>query len=77
MVQHITRRELIAFPRPVQNTVMHLVNDHEVRYRMLDGGHVMLYGQNGSTHKAGRSRKPEVTVAHLTKWAKELGCDHL
>lgn len=75
--EQITRRELIAFPRPVQDAVMHLVNDHDVRYRMTDGAHVLLYGPDGSSHKAGRSRKPEASVKHLTKWAHELGCEHL
>lgn len=73
----ITRKDLLAFPRPVQDVVMHLVKEHGVRFRMLDGRHVFLYGPDGSTRKAGSQRKADDSVKNLKNWARKLGCDHL
>lgn len=73
----ISRRDLRAFSRPVADLIIHLVNDHDVRHRMTDGGHVLLYGPNRTSRKISRSRKEQDSITHLTKWARELGCDHL
>lgn len=69
----LTQKDMRAFPRRVRDLVLTLVNEYHIRFRMQDGGHMLLYGPNPETgaQKVSASRGEEQSVKWLTKWANE------
>ena len=45
----LSRRHLRLFDKHVTKALLSLVNDEGVRYRMPDGGHIVLYPPDGTT----------------------------
>jgi hypothetical protein len=61
----MTRSDLRRFPRPVQDRLLALAR-RGVRHRVKDGGHVLLYPDDGSRpFKVSASRPAKDTLHYL------------
>jgi hypothetical protein len=60
-----SRRTMKVFPREVTDAVLEALKVPGIRAKMLDGGHVFLYGPNGSTLKVSRSRPAKDSVNYV------------
>lgn len=70
----VTVKELKGIPRKTAAILMRLINNHNVRYRIQQGGgHVFLYDGSQQTHpyKISASRPEETTLRYLNEWIEE------
>lgn len=65
----IERADLSKYPRPVADLVMHLVNSEGVRYKVLDGDHLVLYSPDGVQRpfKIASKRPAEDQVGYIER----------
>lgn len=73
----LTRRELRAYPNKVADLILHIVNDCVVRWRDIDGGHLLLYPPDGVSRpfKVSASRRSEQTLLFLNKFIEDYGLE--
>lgn len=62
----ITPRDLRGFDKPTTDLLMEIINDFGTRYRIIDGGHILLYPPDGV------SRPFKVSAARQTKVNKQI-----
>jgi vacuolar-type H+-ATPase subunit I/STV1 len=62
--------ELKVFPREVSGVVMELVNQHGVRYRAIDGSHILLYSEDKTQRpfKISAKRPSQQTMLYMARW---------
>lgn len=65
-------REMRKYPGAVVALIVDLVNNRGVRYRRVDGQHLLLYAPDGSRpFKIAASRGANATIGYVTRWFEE------
>lgn len=71
----VCRQNMRSFDRKVVAAILHLIETHQFRARMIDGGHVFIYATNGDTLKVSRSRRPSDSMSYLKRLGTDSGCE--
>ena len=73
VLDRIDRKDLRAYHKSVQNIVIELVNNRGVRYREIDGSHLLLLAKDREARpfKIAAERPAPVQVKYIEKWAAE------
>lgn len=69
----LTSRDLKTFDREVAEYILWLTTEKNVKTRMPDGMHVLLYPPDGTTRpfKVSRSRPAKASMNYLRKFARD------
>lgn len=71
----VCRQNMRAFDRKVVAAILHLIENHQFRARIIDGGHVFIYATNGDTLKVSRSRRAPDSLTYLQRLGAASGCE--
>lgn len=71
----VSTTELRAYKARVRDLIAHIVNDFGIKYRIIDGSHLLLYPVDGETRpfKASASRQEAQTLKFLKKFMDDNG----
>jgi hypothetical protein len=69
----LSRKHLKGWDRQVAALLMEIVNDHGIKYRMQDGGHLLLYPPDGTSHtfRVAAARRPKAQILYLRKFMED------
>ena len=60
----LARNDVKRFPTKVGDALLHLANDHDVKFRLMDGGHIRFYPKDGVSRpfKVSANRSEEASL---------------